>query len=405
MSGVYLNPNARDAQNRPPRKSKKGKKKADTERSKTGNSKPTENQNSTTSTSNAQVQDVPPESSQTHRITDVRREHWVNAYVNGTLVRVFPDNGSALNLISEAYVRLNKLEVDDDTKTTLRLPYGKVVVSTGSLKVLFAFANEYTVYTINCVILPGCVHDFVLSGKFFPDTGSDVNVILESHATALGLSISPDMEKTILECIDGSQFTACGIIRNAEWRFGKVTTTASSFPPVYQKASPNNPPLEWEFGTNATHGNTFVCDFYVVKTLTVPVILSANLLYGTNAFTACAEHITQRDHYADIEQPDYPEVAVVRKAWEARFGKHRKGNTTTNGVLPSTSTMLLSADDELRRHLEEDERITSLPEHEQDAARQAEEAQQQKWRDAHAKQSSIAPPSTGASSSQQSPST
>lgn len=54
---------------------------------------------------NLDVTDDQPVSSHVYRIDDSWREHWVNAYVNDIRVRVFPDSGSALNLISEAYVR------------------------------------------------------------------------------------------------------------------------------------------------------------------------------------------------------------------------------------------------------------------------------------------------------------
>jgi hypothetical protein len=57
-------------------------------------------------------------------------------------------------------------------------------------------------------------------------------------------------------------------------------------------------------------------------------------------------------------------------------------------IPPSPVSHVLSNDDELRRHLEEDKRISLLPPHEQDAARMAEQTQQQVWISAHVSHSS-----------------
>ena len=307
----------------------------------------------------------------TYQISDDRSQYWVDAYVNNSLVRVFPDNGSALNLISEDYVHRNGLVVEDDTTTIIRLPDGRLVDSFGSLTALFRFAEESQTFTITFTVLSGCVHDFVLSGTFLratqtftrfkhrirhslsnsptpirvcfhgtpqqqvigsinghivfasPDTGSNVNLIAESRAIAMGLEISLDPEKTVLKFVDGSHVMVCGIVRHAAWRFGRASNQLHSFKSAYGATSSASLPREWEHGRDATQGHTFICDFYVVKDLTVPVILSSSLLYGTNAFTACAEHFQP---YVESDTS----VAVVTKPLKERLSKRcKRGNKAT----------------------------------------------------------------------------
>ncbi|KAF2851424.1 hypothetical protein T440DRAFT_517416 [Plenodomus tracheiphilus IPT5] len=77
----------------------------------------------------------------------------------------------------------------------------------------------------------------------------------------------------------------CGMLRDVEWRFDKPSTTAQY---VENATRPYVPPAsvtDWDFGKDTTHGDTFICDFYVVMKLTVRIILNSNLLYSTNAFT------------------------------------------------------------------------------------------------------------------------
>jgi hypothetical protein len=87
----------------------------------------------------------------------------VNAYVNGTRVRAFPDSGSALNIVSLAYVRHNSLQIVDNTQRALGLPNGMLVQTSGNVNVMFRFADELRSSIVNFTILAGCIYDFVLS--------------------------------------------------------------------------------------------------------------------------------------------------------------------------------------------------------------------------------------------------
>lgn len=166
-----------------------------------------------------------------------------------------------------------------------------------------------------------------------PDTGSDVNVIQLALATALGLTVSANHDNTTLEFVDGSLTEACGIVRNAMWRFGHRSETQQLIgitSPV-EIAVPQSE--EWKHGTNATQSHTFICDFHVVEDLSIPVILSSNLLYGTNAFTACAKLIQRTGGQMTLVQPVRSNVAVVRKVfvspWERLSRKNLKRKRET----------------------------------------------------------------------------
>jgi hypothetical protein len=101
---------------------------------------------------------------------------------------------------------------------------------------------------------------------------------------------------------------------------------------------------DWEFGTDTTHGDTFICDFYVVKKLTVPIILGQTLLYGTNAFAAGPEHFRRTDepNPSTTLQDDHAGVATVqrvsraiawlRDAWKS-FRNNVTGSKDTTGMV------------------------------------------------------------------------
>jgi hypothetical protein len=177
-----------------------------------------------------------------------RRQHWVEAYFDGILVKMFPDNCSDLSLVSEAFVKRHPSLVIDTT--VLQLPDGRKISSCGQLKADVRFEGNAETFTMDFAVVPGCTHDVLLAGQFLrttetfttfkyriqpefqstqrivkvcyqgfsqhrvygsinghpvsasPDTGSDVNVISRSEADVLGLDISSDPEKTMLEFVD-----------------------------------------------------------------------------------------------------------------------------------------------------------------------------------------------------------
>jgi hypothetical protein len=226
------------------------------------------------------------------------------------------------------------------------------------------------------------------------DTGADVNVISGSYATALDFEMFPDHEATELVFIDGSSVPVRGIVHDVAWRYGQTSQKGQRPLADVQTVRSAKPPSDWTFGTNATHSDTFMCDFYVVQQLAVPLILSANMLFGTSAFIACNEHITHWNNSTLVRgHESFPEVAVVRKrGWLKK--KMRIGGlltavsitmsllysqlTITLGAQVSATSSTLSSNDEVRRQLKEEERISHLPLLEQDAARRVKDVQRQK---------------------------
>jgi hypothetical protein len=216
-----------------------------------------------------------PRSGIKYHVTDERSDYWIQLYVDNTLVRLFPDNGSELNLVSAEYVQRERLDfgnrvLDNDSKDIIQLPDGRFVESLGSLDLRLRFPLESEVLMARFTILSGCVHDFILGGPFLrktqtlttfkyriqrsralsqaplrvclngapqeqilgsinghavyacPDTGSDVNVIDRDYALALGLNTTLDPENTILEVVDGSHVSVRDIVRRAEWHLGPI---------------------------------------------------------------------------------------------------------------------------------------------------------------------------------------
>jgi hypothetical protein len=320
-------------------------------------------------------------------------EHRIPAHINGISVSAFPDNCSTLNIISEQFALRNKLLVDTSLQVMLRLPDHKMVSSIGSLNLAFSFAHESDTFNVMFTVLRGCVYDLVLSGEFLwktqtfttfksriqrslsafpppslrvclqgtpqkqvygsingrivsasPDTGSDVNVILRSCANFLALKFDSDPNAMeTLEFIDGSCIRTCGIVRNAEWQFGIEPT-----PPIISPSSASHisesPIGDWRFGSDATQNDIYVCDFYIVEELTCPIILSSDLLYGTNAFTACAQHFYDNNKNSDTilfhkRKREKLDVAVIKKrsrtvkeVFKTTFGKSKSGTNSRYAI-------------------------------------------------------------------------
>jgi hypothetical protein len=304
----------------------------------------------------------------------------VEAHINDKLVRVLPDYGSDVNLISADYVRLEKLLVKNKITDTIQLPDGRLVETSGTVDLSFSFASESRSSTATFTILPRCVHDLILCGSFLrqtqtmttfkhriqhslvpaqapirvclngvpqeciagsingrftlacPDTGSEVNVIRRDEAIALRLEISVDPETTLLEFVDGSIIGVRHIVRRARWRFGFIVEEPQSVETKTQEDTVKSSAPQWKPGSDVHEDTTFIYDFHVVENLSVPVILSSNLLYDTNAFTACAKHFQQH-------KQSRSSVAVVKKVSKEgstmkalRTGFHKLFGPASNGT-------------------------------------------------------------------------
>jgi hypothetical protein len=83
-------------------------------------------------------------------------------------------------------------------------------------------------------------------------------------------------------------------------------------------------------GKKANCFSIFVCDFYVLGHLVVPVILSSTLLYGTDAFMAYGKHFDKGD-VDDQSRPAGVCTATSRKSLSQAAGEffHMRPTTTT----------------------------------------------------------------------------
>lgn len=173
----------------------------------------------------------------------------------------------------------------------------------------------------------GSINGYPISAN--PDTSSDVKVIRESYAIELELNIVPDNEDTPLELIDGSCVATRGIVHDVAWKYGTALRKRKQQEDEADLAPVQDITGEWVFGRNANPDDTFVCTFYVVESLTFPVILSSNLLYSTNAFTACDRHIVPCSGSYVPWQSNYSEVAVVKRARKSVFRRIFKTEVST----------------------------------------------------------------------------
>ncbi|KAL6787141.1 hypothetical protein J3E68DRAFT_418832 [Trichoderma sp. SZMC 28012] len=179
------------------------------------------------------------------------------------------------------------------------------------------FSKEQITHTINCWILPGCISDLVLGNDFLkktnalkrvchriksklfgvskrlllsylgnekqrlrgyldgystaalPDTGSDAMLINGAYARKLGLDVDHNIgDRGTIRLADGSTALIDGIVRDVEWRVGSTIVQ---------------------------------CNFYVLESLCVDVILSKNYLFDKNIFSE------QEEHFFDIESEDESE--------------------------------------------------------------------------------------------------
>ncbi|OAL43943.1 hypothetical protein IQ07DRAFT_605466 [Pyrenochaeta sp. DS3sAY3a] len=405
------------------------------------------------------------------RVPDPFYEYFLSLYIHGTLVEAFPDNCSEVNLISQQLIRNDKL--DDYVQTLIRLPNGTMIETSGSVTYQCKFTEDGETFNVKFAVLPRCLHNVVLSDSFLrstqtdlvlgsriqykslksslpiqvclsgspprylrgsingkmvlasPDIGSNANIITVDEANACGLVVDRRPEKSLLYFVDGSFVETCGIVRAAEWQFGGLSTTTAlenlKEPRVLQ-------PLvsDWAFGTGTYHSDIFICDFHVVKTLTVPVILSSTLLYGTNAFIACAQHFGRTDtpKFSAASQEDYSDIAVVAlvddlvadfierpiqksKSISKGFVRKIKGGKVPNAPQANPSVSVgQEAEEEGIRRGEEERRIERLPQREQAAARDQEKLRRENWKISHpdptpsSTSQGVSPSVLGSSSSQ-----
>jgi hypothetical protein len=229
--------------------------------------------------------------------------YFVQGKVGSRSVEALPDTGADMCLISQNLASELGLRPILGTRKKIRLANKKSIKSPGMVKVPWSFAGESDIYTLNCWVLPHCVHDIILGRGFlnatqtlttfksriesevvcrptslrlqlvgglgqqmqgyfndqlttaFPDTGSDVMLVSRAYARSLGVKIDDDPAGFLqIEFADGTTAWTSGVVRDVSWRIGMTEVS---------------------------------CDFYVLDDLCVDVVLSNDYLFEFNVFTEC----------------------------------------------------------------------------------------------------------------------
>ncbi|KAK1597513.1 uncharacterized protein LY79DRAFT_388739 [Colletotrichum navitas] len=311
-----------------------------------------------------------------------KRHHWVEGAIGGVKIQALPDTGAEYNSISSGLADRMGLEPRPGTATQVKLPSGRLIKSPGSIQALFEFAGERRSTLIDCLIIPGCVHDLILSNAFLratrtltkfihrikstvceslgrlrlnllgsegrrlqcfindaptlalPDTGSNAMLISESFAVSQGMRIdrSPSYCED-LEFADGSRGTTSGIVRGLKWTIG---------------------------GTQSS----IVCDFYVLSGLPVDVVLSGHFLFELQVFSRYEHCMVQHDSAGDVA--NLYNINLIRKLFQQRIEKEHQvseGTEITEDFFKKREEDELQFRDEMRGHLDsvpdQDELLTA----------------------------------------------
>lgn len=225
--------------------------------------------------------------------------------LNNAVVSAFPDTGAGSDYISQSFVDRQRLQIDRSTAGVVCSGNGKATTSNGTVTLPFNFWGEGLRHERKFTVLPKCIHDVTLGGPFLratktltdfksriqfkmrasrrdrvlltgqatqrvlgyfnghsvgavPDTGSDVMLISKEYVQRLSLDIIADQQYCrLLEFFDGTQDRTCGLVRDVKWTFGDLDDPDSSY----------------------------MCDFLVLDGMTQDVVLSADFLFETDAFT------------------------------------------------------------------------------------------------------------------------
>ena len=271
-------------------------------------------------------------------------EHMLRGYLLDRDVYAIPDTCSRSNVISEQFLIRHDIRYSKACAPIVRLPNKQYLECLGAVDLPFRIHGEPDTNVLTFSVIRNCVHDVILGGEYlseqgvskqlqqyitwlpkfpvqdstvapalrvclvdtphqmimgsidgrivsaFPDTGSDVNIMSQKSALKLGLRInSKASRRAILTFIDGSTVTTDGIITDVEWKFVKREEALYPDSNVVKRSKKSRIVDDWEFGRNATANNVYICNFYVLKSLSCPLILGSDLLLGSNAFEACAD--------------------------------------------------------------------------------------------------------------------
>ncbi|KAF4467235.1 hypothetical protein FALBO_5894 [Fusarium albosuccineum] len=249
-----------------------------------------------------------------------KKNYTVPSRVGHHHVDALPDTGAQSNFISPQLAERVGVVLHEGTETMIELPGRKLLISPGTAKVPFSFEGESKRHMLDCVVLPGCTSDLVLSGAFLnatstlskfmsrikesmrnmdrvfrvsllgneknrlwgslngqpvlalPDTGSDVMLVSAEWAEKNKLVIDRGLEhKLKLELTDGSTTFTAGVVRNARWALGNSEQVVS-------------------------------CDFYVLDGLSVDVVLSNDFIFELGLFSRFNHLMANIDSFPDLSE-------------------------------------------------------------------------------------------------------
>ncbi|KAK2029928.1 hypothetical protein LX32DRAFT_692836 [Colletotrichum zoysiae] len=323
-----------------------------------------------------------PERSPLSRDFSGKRHYWVGGTIGGEKVQALPDTGAEYNSISPTLADRMGLKPRPGTVTQVRLPSGRLIQSPGEIQAPFKFAGERRSTLIDCLIIPGCVHDLILSHAFLratrtltkfvhrikstlcespgrlrlnllggegrrlqgfindtstlalPDTGSNVMLISESFAASQAMRVDRSASYCEeVEFADGSRDTTSGIVRGLKWTFGSTQQSV-------------------------------VCDFYVLDGLPVDVVLSGDFLFEFQVFSRYEHCMVQHDLFGDVA--NLYNINLIRKLFRERMEQEHQVSEhaeITEDFLKKREEDELLFRDEIRDHLNsvpnEDELLTA----------------------------------------------
>ena len=255
------------------------------------------------------------------------KDYSVQGVVGDTPVSGAVDTGAERSCVSTEFAAIYGLSPQDGTQHTVKLGNGKTVQSPGIVSVPWRFADEPQTHSLECAIIPGCVHDLILGAKFLrltetlttfykkrvkqtlrflrnahdlagklrlgllgaekrrmwgylnqklasalPDSGSDVMLISAGYARSRGLHIDRARRHHLeLQLGDGSYTTTCGLVKGLQWSFGDS-------------------------------GEAVTSDFYILEDLPVDIVLSNEFLFELDVFSRFGEYLVQLDSDFDIAE-------------------------------------------------------------------------------------------------------
>ena len=229
------------------------------------------------------------------------KQYYVTGEVNGKSVEAFPDSGADESFVSATFASELGLKPKRRSQRKVRLANQKTVQSPGYVELNWKFDGEEGSQILKCWILPSCVHGLIVGNRFMrasdtltkffnriksrilpsrkpkvrllgreqqrvrgslngsgiaamPDTGSDIMLVSPAVAARHNMRVDTEPEHCLeIEMADGSRDRTMGCAKDVPWTVGSHTVRA---------------------------------DFYVLRDLSVDVVLSNDYLFENNIFTA-----------------------------------------------------------------------------------------------------------------------